>query len=100
MAHITPLALKQSLRILQRRSIEEAELHASGIRINVRDGPIPANPAPVTPLHSLAQPWLNAFHELPKRADDLLILGSLILKVIIEAPICLHLLHQGSFSSQ
>ena len=53
MAHIAPLALEQSLRRLQGRPVEESELHISGVRVNVRHRPIPADPAPVSPLHGL-----------------------------------------------
>src|SRR5262245_24108392 len=93
MLYILPLALKQSLRILQARPVKEAELHIARIRVDIRDGPLSADPAPVSPLHSFAQPGFNAFHKLPQRTDDRLVLWALSLKVIIEARICLHPCH-------
>jgi hypothetical protein len=99
MSDVLSLALKQSPRILQGGSAEKAKLYIPSVAVDVRYGRIPADPAPVSPLHSLAKPWLNAFHELPKRTDDHLIFGSLVLKVIIEARVCFHLFITGSSSA-
>src|SRR5262245_44933941 len=93
MPHVLPLALKQSVRILQGRPVKEAELHIARIRVNIRDGSISAHPAPVSPLDGFAQPRFNAFHKLPQRTNDRLILGALAVNVIIEACICLHPCH-------
>src|SRR5262245_12563789 len=79
--HVLPLALKQSLRILQESPVKEAELHIVRIRVNVGDGAFFAHPATVSPLHGFAQPRFNAVHKLPQLPDDRLIPGALPRKI-------------------
>ena len=90
MPHVFAVTFEQPLRILQGLSPEEPELHVIRGGIDVRYGPVTADPAPVSPLHRFAQAGLHALYQAPKAANDRLIPGSLVFEVFIEARICLH----------
>src|SRR6185369_3786253 len=53
--HVLAVALEETARIGERGAAQEPELHVGLVRVDVGDGDVPLEPAPVAPLHGLLQ---------------------------------------------